>query len=170
MSTKHGSLSSQELKRLQGGEMILNGYDTEEIAEIVGVSESAVRKWRRKLEAHDDDIACLSRKPGTGTTSLLTDEQKEQLKQIILGGAIDAGYPTERWTSKIVADLIQKKFGIEMAPRTVRDLLPTLGLSPQMPVVQSHKHSDEAVSRWRTQAWKRIKKSEKTRYSHSFVG
>jgi transposase len=169
MSTKHGSLSPQALKRLQGGEMILNGYDTDEIAEIVGVSDSAVRKWRKQLEAHDDDIACLSRKHGSGTTSLLTDDQKEQLKQIILGGAIAAGYPTERWTSKIVADLIQKKFGIAMAPRTVRDLLPSLGLSPQMPVVQSHKHSDEEVLRWSTQEWKRLKKSKKTRHSHCFI-
>jgi transposase len=169
MSTKHGSLSPQELKRLQGGEMILNGYDTDEIATIVGVSESAVRKWRKKLENNDDDITCLCRKQGSGTTSLLTDEQKEQLKQIILGGALAAGYPTERWVSKTVADLIQKTFDVEMAPRTVRDLLPTLGLSPQMPVVQSHKHSDEEVLRWATQEWKRIKKSEKTRHPHSFI-
>jgi transposase len=170
MRTKHGSLSPQELKRLHGGELILNGYDTDEIANIIGVSESVVRRWRKKLENHDDDITCLCRKRGSGTTSLLTDEQKEQLKQIILGGALAAGYPTERWTSKIVADVIQKTFDVEMAPRTVRDLLPTLGLSPQMPVVKSHKHSDEEVLRWAKQEWKRIKKSEKTRHSHSFIG
>jgi transposase len=161
MSTKHGSLSPQELKRLQGGEMILDGYDTNDIAEILGVDTSTVRKWRKKLEAHDDDITCLCRKQGSGTTSLLTDKQKEQLKQIILGGALTAGYPTERWTSKIVADVILKTFDIEMAPRTVRDLLPTLGLSPQMPVVKSHKHSDEEVLRWTTQEWNRIKKKRK---------
>jgi len=170
MSTKHGSLSFQELKRLQGGELILDGYDNDEIAEIVKVSISAVQKWRKKLGAHDEDITCLCRKQGSGPPSLLTDEQKEQLKHILLDGAIKAGYPIERWTSKMVADLIQKKFGIEMAPRTVRDLLPTLGLSPQMPVVQSHKHSDEEVLRWATQTWKRIKKSEKPRHSHCFIG
>ena len=161
MRTKHGSLSPQELKRLQGGEMILNGYDTDEIADIVGVSLSAVRKWRKKLEAHDQDITCLCRKQGSGTTSLLTDAQKEQLKQIILGGAIAAGSPTERWTSKTIAEVIQKTFDREMAPRTVRDLLPTLGLSPQMPVVKSHKHSDEEALRWATQEWRRIKKRQK---------
>jgi transposase len=170
MSTKHGSLSPQELKRLQVGELILNNYDTDEIAHIVGVSDSAVRKWRKKLEDHDDDITCLCRKQGSGTTSLLTDEQKEQLKKIIIGGALAAGYPTERWTSKIVADLIQKTFDVEMAARTVRDLLPTLGLSPQIPVVKSHKYSDEEVLRWSKQEWKRIKKSEKTRHSHSYIG
>jgi len=48
-----------------------------------------------------------------------------------------------------------------MAPRTVRDLLPTLGLSPQMPVVQSHKHNNEEALRWATQHWKRLKKAKK---------
>jgi len=161
MSNKHGSLSPQEIKRLQGGELILDGYDNDEIAEIVGVSASAVQKWRRKLENNDEDITCLCRKQGSGKPSLLTEKQKQQLKKIILDGAIKAGYPTERWTSKIVADLIQKTFGITMASRTVRDLLPSLGLSPQMPVVQSHKHDDEEALRWAKQQWKRLKKKRK---------
>jgi transposase len=162
MATKHESLSPQEIKRLQGGELILDDYDNGEIAEILRMSRSAVQKWRKKLEENDNDLACLCRKHGSGPTALLTDEQKEHLKEIILGGAIAAGYPTERWTSKIIADVIQKTFGITMAPRTVRDLLPTLGLSPQMPVVKSHKHSDEAVLDWAQRTWKRLKKKRKS--------
>jgi transposase len=144
MSKKYGSLSPQEIKRLQGGEMILDGYDNEEIAEILGVVPRTVQRWRQKLK-EEDNIQALVRKEGSGHPSLLTDKQKQQLKKIILGGAVNAGYSDERWTSKIVADLIQKKFDTTMAARTVRNLLPTLGLSPQMPVVKSHKHSDE---RW----------------------
>jgi transposase len=170
MSTKHGRLSSQELKRLQGGELIHKGYDNDEIADIVEVSVSAVKKWRKKLKNNGNDSSCLSRKPGSGKPSTLNEEQKQQLKEIILGGAIAAGYPTERWTSKIVADLIHKTFDVVLAPRTVRDLLPTLGLSPQLPVVKSHKHDDEEALRWATQQWKRIKKSEKARHYLDFLG
>jgi transposase len=161
MVTKQGSLSSQTAVRLRGGQLILNGYDNEEIADILEVSPSSVRNWRRKLRKHGDDLASLVRKKGSGRTSMLTDKQKQELKQIILGGAIKAGYPTERWTSKMVADVILKKFDVEMSPRTVRDLLPTLGLSPQMPVVKSHKHSDEEVLRWATRTWKRLKKRQR---------
>jgi len=46
MTTKHGSLPEQEIKRLQGGELIFNGYDNSEIADIVGASLCAVRKRR----------------------------------------------------------------------------------------------------------------------------
>ena len=166
MSKKHGSLSSQELKRVQAGELILKGYDNDEIADIVEVSVSAVRKWRKKLKDNSDDVSVLHRKVGSGPRSTLNEEQQEQLKSIILGGAIAAGYENERWTSKIVSNLIHKTFGVVMAPRTVRDLLPTLGLSPQLPVVKSHKRDDEEAVRWAEQQWKRLKKKQKNSASH----
>ena len=166
MSMKHGSLSFQECKRLQSGELILRGYDNDEIADIVEVSVSAVRKWRKKLKDNGGDISVLHRKAGSGKPSTLNEEQKQQLKAIILGGAIKAGYSTDRWTSKIVADCIEKTFDVVMAPRTVRDLLPTLGLSPQLPVVKSHKHDDEASMRWAKQQWRHLKKKQKNSGSH----
>jgi transposase len=162
MSTKHGSLSSQAAKRLLGGDLILKGYDNDTIADIAEVSVAAIKNWRKKLAKHKNNLSCLVRKKGSGRTSQLQDEQKQQLKAIILKGAVAAGYPHERWTSKIVADVIWKTFAIRLAPRTVRDLLPTLGLSPQMPIVKSHKHSDEAVLEWAQHTWKRIKKKRKS--------
>jgi transposase len=162
MSTKHGILSSQASKRLLGGELILKGYDNDTISDIVEVSVSAVQKWRQKLADHGGDLSVLVRKKGSGRIPRLNEEQKQQLKEFILAGAVAAGYANEQWTSKIVADFIQKQFGITMAPRTVRDLLPTLGLSPQMPVVQSHKHDDEAVLEWASYTWKRLKKRQRS--------
>gem|GEM_PF-6835364 len=82
MTTKHGSLSEQEIKRLQGGELILNGYDNNDIAEIVGVSLCAVRKWRKKLANNNDDMTCLVRKQGAGRPSKLNETQKTPLKDI----------------------------------------------------------------------------------------
>ena len=146
--------------------MILKGYDNETIADICDVTIRAVTMWRKKLKEHNDDLLALVRKKGSGKKSRLTDKQKQQLKNIILDGAVAAGYDNERWTSKIVADVIEKNFDVPLAPRTVRDLLPTLGLSPQMPVVQSHKHDDEAALEWARRTWKRLKKSRKNSASH----
>jgi transposase len=166
MSTNHCNISEQAIKRLQGGELILKGYDNEEIADIVSVSVHAVKKWRQKLKEHNDDLCCLVRKQGSGRISRLDDEQKQQLKDTILEGAVAAGYPNERWTSKIIADVIKKKFDVELKPRAVRSLLPTLGLSPQMPVVKSHKHDDEAALEWASRTWKRLKKKRRDSASH----
>jgi transposase len=154
------SISPQALKRLQGGEMILNGYDNETIAEIVGVTTRSVSNWRTALKCQNDDLCALVRKQGSGRVPRLNDEQKQQLKKIIIDGAIAAGYPSERWTSKIVADVIKKKFDVKLASRSVRKLLPTLGLSPQKPVVKSHKHDEKEAAKWAKYTWKKLKKKQ----------
>ena len=162
MSSKHGSFSDQSRKRLQGGELILKGFDDNEIAFILDVDSSSVWRWRKKLRDNNDDLSSLARKKGSGRPPGLSDDEKQRLKEIILAGAVEAGYPTERWTSRNVADLIRNEFGVEMTSRNVRHILPTLGLSPQKPVVKSHKYSDEEVLRWCRNAWKRIKKKRRS--------
>ena len=166
MSTKQGSLSLQASLRLRGGVLILKGYDNEEIADILDVSVSSVGKWRRKLRENGDDLTCLVRRKGSGRPPRLTDTQKQELKNLILDGALKSGYSDERWTSKIIADVIHKTFDVQLAPRSVRQILPTLGLSPQKPVVKSHKHSDKEVLRWAKQTWKKLKKKRKDSVFH----
>jgi transposase len=162
MSSKHGScLSGQSHRRLQGGELILKEFDDDEIAHILDVDISSVRRWRKILRENNDDISCLARKKGSGRPPGLSGDEKQRLKEIILNGAVEAGYPSERWTSRNVADLIRNEFNVEMTSRNVRYILPTLGLSPQKPVVRSHKYSDEEVLRWSRNAWKRIKKKRR---------
>jgi transposase len=162
MSSKHGNLSKQAHNRLQGGELILKGFDDAEIAHILDVSELSVWRWRKILSKNNNDLTCLARKKGSGRPPSLSGHKKQRLRKIILAGAVNAGYLAERWTSRIVADLIRREFDIEMTSRNVRYILPTLGLSPQMPVVKSHKYSEEAVRRWSRNAWKRIKKKRRS--------
>ena len=120
MKAKQGSLSTQEIKRLQGINLIHKGDVNESIADIVDAATRTVRRWRRKLKDSSEKNT-LHRKKGSGRIAKLTDDQKQQLKQIILQGAVKAGYSTERWTSKIIAHLIQITFNVTLAPRTVRD-------------------------------------------------
>jgi transposase len=160
MSSKQGTLSEQSRKRLQGGELILKGFEDADIAHILDVGESTVGRWRKILCENDNDLASLARKKGSGRPPRLSDDEKQRLKEIILAGAVKAGYPAERWTSRNIADLIRNEFDVEMTSRNVRHILPTLGLSPQMPVVKSHKYSAEAVLRWTRHAWNRIKKKQ----------
>jgi putative transposase len=170
MRKKHGSLSPQEIKRLQGGEMILNELDDDEIALALAVSNSSVRNWRRTLKKNNFDLNSLVRKEGSGTTSKLTNEQKQHVKEIILAGAKAFGFPDERWTGNRVAAMIRQTFNLEYSRSTATELMHALGLSPQMPIVKSHKHSEEEVLRWSQKEWRRIKKSEKTRSHPSNTG
>ena len=125
--------------------------------EILEVSLSSVQRWRKKVE--QGGLAALTRKSGTGHPSELSPEQLDELKNIIPQGAVTAGYPTDRWTSRIVADLIRKKWKTTYSCSNVRRILCRLGLSYQKPTVRSTQYSQEIVEHWQTHDWNRIKKS-----------
>ena len=76
MSTRHGSISQQALKRFQGGELILKGYDNEEFTDIVEACPCTVKHWRHTLNEHNGNLSALVRKKGSSKTSNLQDEQK----------------------------------------------------------------------------------------------
>ena len=140
--------------RLHGGELILRGFDNDEIVEILGVSLSAVKQWRRQIK--NGGLHALARKPGSGRDSELTTDQFNELKTIIQQDARDHGYLTNRWTSRIVTDLIRKKWNVEYCQSNVRKILVKLGLSFQKPDVKSTKHSQAVVDHWRKHDWQSI--------------
>ena len=142
---------------MQAGDLIFRGFDNEEIMEFLEVSLSSVQRWRKKVESNG--LTALARKHGSGSESALSPQQLDELTTILDKGAIAAGYPTDRWTSRIVADLIHKKWNVDYCRSNVRRILNDLGYSYQKPSVKLTKHSQEIVDHWRTHDWKRIKKS-----------
>lgn len=156
MSTTHGRISAQAVKRLQAGELILRGFDNEEIMDITECSLSSIKRWRTKVER--DGLQALARQTGSGRSPGLAPEQLQELKTVILAGAKAAGYVTDRWTTRIVADLIRKKWNIPYSRKHVSRILASLGFSFQKPEVKSTKYSQAAVDDWKKRVWPRIKK------------
>jgi len=161
MSTTHGGLSSQAVTRLQGGTLILKDFDNDEIVDILDVSVSSVKNWRCRLKKKDGELHALARQKGSGRPPRLNDEQKQRLREIVLAGAVASGYSNERWTSRMIAEVIRRTFHVEYSASATRRLLRKLGLSPQLPVVKADKHSDEAVLKWANETWKRLKKKQR---------
>ena len=57
------------------------------------------------------------------------------------------------WTSvcgrdAIVAELIEKKFGIRLGLTAVGELLAKLGLTPQKPLQRAYQRDPEAIEKW----------------------
>ena len=154
MSTQQ--LSNQARIRLTSGEMILQGFDDDEIIELLDVSLTSLKRWR-KLLGDETDLNRLARKHGSGRFQTLTDQQSQKLLDVIKQGAIAAGYPTERWSSKIIADWIEKHFHLSYSPRSVRRWMKEHRLSYQKPIVRLHKYSDEEVIRFARSEWERLK-------------
>lgn len=145
--------------------MIRKEFDNDESVDILDVSVSSVKNWRRRLKQKDGELQSLARKKGSGRHPKLDDVQKQQLREILLAGAVASGYESELWTSKIVADLILKTFDI-ISPRSVRRLLRSMGFSPQLPTTKSDKYSDQAILEWANRTWKRLKKKRNVSAYH----
>jgi transposase len=160
MSTQHGSIFLQAIRRLQGGELLENGYDVDEVVDITGASLSSVKRWKKKI--NEGGIAALARKPNSGRKSELTPEECDELKQIVKAGAKAAGYSNERWNSQRVAKVIADRFDVEYSIKYIPELLHKLGLSQQIPGTQSPKRSQAAIDHWRRYVWPHVKKKSLT--------
>jgi putative transposase len=156
MSTTKRSM--QEARRLIGGQMLLDGHDVDEVMEALHVAKSTVYEWKDRLEA--DGLAGLHRKGRSGRSSKLTDNEKDELKEIIRNGAIAYGYPNEQWTSKRVRLVIFERFHVEYNSNYVCELISTLGFSQQIPQVYSINRNQEAIDHWKRYIWPSIKKKQ----------
>lgn len=156
MST-NSKRSEQEARRLIGGRMLENGCDVDEIVLALQVTAKAVYQWKNILQT--EGLEGLRRKNGSGKQSKLDAAQLEQLKAIILEGAIAYGFPNEQWTSKRVRLVIFERFHVEYNSNYVCEILRSLDLSPQVPQVRSVKRNQAEIDRWKRYVWPRIKKN-----------
>jgi transposase len=60
-----------------------------------------------------------------------TDAQKSQLVKILVRGPLTSGYPTDLWTCRRVADVVQKRFDVSYHPDHQGRILHDLGFTPQ---------------------------------------
>ncbi|WP_279583183.1 winged helix-turn-helix domain-containing protein [Fodinicola feengrottensis] len=60
------------------------------------------------------------------------------------------------WTRDMVADLIEREFGVQLATTTVGRLLRKMGLSPQRPLRRAYEQNPEAVARWKDEEYPAI--------------
>jgi transposase len=151
-----GSAAELQARRLLAGQLLLEGGYVDEVAEIVGASESSVRRWRRAVEK--GGLEALRAKPHPGRKPRLDAKQKRQLIEILLAGPRKAGYSTDLWTCRRVAEVIAKKFQVKYHPDHVGKMLHDLGWTCQKPEQRAREADDAAMERWRKRDWPRIKK------------
>jgi transposase len=65
------------------------------------------------------------------------------------------------WTRRVVADLIDRKFGVRLGLTAVGELLAKLGLTPQKPLQRAYQRDPEAIERWRRETFPSIARKAK---------
>jgi transposase len=151
-----GSASELETRRRIAGRLLLEGRRIDEVMEIVGASESSVKRWKRAVK--DGGLEALKAKLHPGPAPRLNAAQKRKLLKLLVAGPIKSGYHNELWTCSRVAEVIAKKLMVSYHPCHVWKILRSLGWTSQKPEQQARERNDDAIERWRKRDWPRIKK------------
>lgn len=106
-------------------------YSPELIADILWISRSRIYEWLRLYRAGGE--AALETRTAPGAP-LVTPVMDWWLQQTVLNSTpVDHGYDTVLWTRAILAELLNKHFGIGVSEATVGLHLHQLKLSCQVP-------------------------------------
>lgn len=151
-----GSATELESRRLLAGQLLLDGQEIDEVAEIVGASTHSVRRWQRAVE--EGGLVALKAKPHPGRKPRLNAERKQQLIAILLAGPRQAGYSTDLWTCQRVAEVVAKSFQVDYHPAHIGKMLHHLGWTCQLPEQRAREADDAAIQQWRKKDWPRIKR------------
>lgn len=137
----------REWRRIRAWELHEEGWSGKDIAEALKVSAGAVSGWLTRARAGGRDA--LRRRPAPGPTPKLTADQRTRVPELLATGAEAYGFIGEVWTTRRVAVVIQREFGVRYHPAHVCRLLRALGWSVQKPIRRARQRNEDAIATWR---------------------
>ena len=146
----------REARRLRAWELKQEGWSHARIAAALGVTPGAVSQWMKR--AADGGVAALRRRVAPGPQPKLTAEQRARLPGLLTRGAAAYGFAGDVWTTKRVAALIEREFGVRYHPAHVSRLLRAVGWSVQQPVARATQRDEAAIDAWYRERWPSLRK------------
>jgi transposase len=153
-----------DLQTWQRASAVLAGLDGEQgsvVAVRLGVVPSAVTRWFQAYLAKGFDALHPGKAPGQKCR--LSDDQMEQLGKFVEGGPESAGFACGIWTARMIATLIQERFGVAYNWKYVPELLHKLGFSVQRPRKRLSRANREAQEFWLRHTFPRLKKTPRSK-------
>jgi transposase len=130
------------------------------IAETLGVDRSSVYRWKKAYD--DGGLSALESKTSEGRRPKLSITDATKLRALILGSdPRQLQFEFALWTREMVGVLIERQFGVVLSKSSVGRLLRSLGLSPQRPIWRAYQADPDAIERWKTEEYPKIKRAAK---------
>jgi transposase len=109
-------------------------------------------------------MAGIQAKPTSGRPRKLSARQEKTVLGWVAKSPTSFGFPTELWTSRRLAALIEQRWGIRFNANYLVEWLRARKQSPQKPAQPARERDEAAIARWREEDWPRLqKKPEKKR-------
>jgi transposase len=145
----HGNADELERRRRRAVALLKEGMPRNLLAKVLGVYPSSLSRWR-KLE----ETGTIGAKPHPGTSTKLSDNDCEELKQLLLRGATSYGWPNNLWTAARVGRLIYNHFGVMYHPAHISRILRVrLNWTCQKPVNCPEDRDDKVIEIWRSRTF-----------------
>lgn len=146
-----------ERRRMRAVRLFEQGETQSAVARRLDVSRTTAMRWAQAWEEQGrEGLRAAGR---AGRVPRLTEEQLEQIEEVLLGGPLGAGYQTEYWTLARVAEVIEQLTGVRYHPGHVWRVLRKLGWSRQKPTTRARERDEVAIERWVKQTWPALKET-----------
>jgi len=109
---------------------VSRGQASRRLEELYNTSFKQICNWVHRFE--EEGIEGLKRKPKSGKPSLMSIEQKAELKKILeTKKPFDYGYNTSTWNGPILIDFIKNTYRISYKKAQIYNILKALGFTYQ---------------------------------------
>jgi transposase len=154
-----GSPERLEKRRRKAIALLRAGQTYQKVAAAVKSSVSSIVRWYQAFRRHGKKG--LDAKPASGRPTRLTASQVATVERLLAAGAQKAGYATDLWTLRRVADLIEQRFDVHYGLTGARRLLlRRLHWTWQKPERRAIERDEKAIAKWKRKVWPNIKKRQ----------
>ena len=162
---KKGSPEELERTRMIAANMFDQGMTPARVAAVLDADVQTARRWRRVYDqggrgAGGRAALRLSRHPGR--RPLLGEADRRALAELLLRTPAECGFDKYLWTTQLVADLIEREFGVAYHHDHVGVILGAMGFSHQKPARRARERDEAAIESWRRDAWPALLKKAPT--------
>jgi transposase len=136
------SSDGAQVRRMLALALILDGSSRTEAAAQSGMERQTLRDWVHRY--NDEGVDGLLSRSSPGRTPFLTDEQKAELKALVLEGPDADIHHVVRWRCLDLREEVARRFSVTVHESTVGKWLHQLDLTPLKPR-PFHPKSDPAA-------------------------
>ena len=158
-----------EAIRLMAVERVREGERAADVIEAYGFNRTTIYKWLKVAFRPGGGIKALRSTQATGRPRSLSPAQERRVFRWINGrDPRQYGLDFGLWTRNVVAELIEKKFGVHLGVSAVGELLAKLGLTPQKPLQRAYQRDPQAIERWQRETYPAIARKAKRQGAEVF--
>jgi transposase len=141
--------------RKRAVDSVQSGENPEVVSRVLGVHRGTVYGWLARYR--DGGWSALdARKRGGRPPKLDGKKLKWIYDTVTMKNPAQMQFTFALWTSRMVGELIQRRFGIRLSKASVCRLLGQLGLTPQRPIWRAYQQSPEKVQGWLEEEFPKI--------------